>query len=160
MLADVLYQLALYNRDNLPSTHEFGLKSMHVDQMSSAKITVLIVSLSDIWLKSAQVILSSLPDFHVFDTVKGGLSAYDIIRREKPKLLILDYTLPSDEIFLLLKLLQDVIERPYSIVIASSERHQWLALRAGADSTLLRANASDKLVATVQLARKHFLSHQ
>lgn len=126
----------------------------------SCKINLLVVSVSEIWAKSVRTILSSLQEFNLLDTAKGGLTAYEVIRERQPELLIIDDSLPSDEVLRLLKLLDDCVERPYSIVMVPSVRHEWFVRRAGADATVLRTHTSDQLIDAVHSARDHLLSQR
>lgn len=113
---------------------------------------ILLVSLSAIWVTSVRTVLASLPAVEVVGIAHGGLGAYQFIRSEQPALVIIDDTLPADEMAHLLALVKALPERPYSIVVVSTSRQAPQALGAGADAVVPRSQAGHDLVATVAAA--------
>ncbi|MEZ4639468.1 MAG: hypothetical protein R2873_21845 [Caldilineaceae bacterium] len=133
---------------------------MQLEQPSTDTFRILVVSLSEIWARSARAILATLADVDVLQTARGGLTAYEIVRSEHPDLMVIDDSLPSDEAQRLLELLSEAPHRPYCIAMIPSSRHKWFMQRAGADATVLRSNASNDLISAVLLAREHIKAGQ
>ena len=117
------------------------------------QIRILLVSLSEIWATSVQAVLAALPDCALMDTVKGGLTAYDVIRRAHPDLVIVDATIPLDEQVRLLMLLRDLEARPFSIVVMATNRDRAKINSARPDLVVFRADSWSRLIEAVHVAR-------
>ena len=113
---------------------------------------ILLVSLSAIWVTSVRTVLASLSAVEVAGIAHGGLGAYQFIRSEQPALVIIDDTLPADEMAHLLALVKTLPARPYCIVVVPTSRQAPQALGAGADAAVSRSQAGHDLVATVAAA--------
>lgn len=133
---------------------------MQGEQSSLGKFKILVVSLSEIWARSVRAILVTLQDIELLSTARGGLTAYEAAQTELPHLMVVDDSLPSDEVLRLLELLNDLPQRPYCIAMVPSIRHKWFLLRAGADATVLRTRTSNDLISAVKMAREHIQASQ
>ena len=133
---------------------------MHCPQPPPDKLKILVVSLSNIWTRSVQAILASLEGFDLLDIAGGGLTAYEVALAEQPQLMVVDDSLPLDEVLRLLELLSQAPAHPYAIVVVPSIRHKWFMLRAGADATVLNTDTLADLLSAVLVAREQIFSNQ
>lgn len=116
--------------------------------MSTAQASkILLVSHLDVWVRAMRTMLASTPDIVVIEGARGGLGAYQIVVSESPDAVLIDDSVPYDEIIRLLTLLRDLTARPYCAVIAGSSRLNRQFITAGADAVLSREATSEQLSA-------------
>lgn len=116
-------------------------------------IKVLIVSTSDVWHRSVSSLLASFSHFQLLGSAHGGLTAYEMLREQRPHLLLIDNSLPQDEAFRLISAVKAVSQQIYCILLVATSRQARVALAAGADAVVLRSGSSRQLETAVLAAR-------
>ncbi len=90
--------------------------------------------------------LALLPQIEIMEAVGGGLSALNLARQNRPALLIIDSSLPEDEILALLRQIKQEQPLVRCLVVAETSRQQAAVLAQGADAVILRSETTERLV--------------
>ena len=118
----------------------------------SDKTTILLVSTSDLWTVSVRSLLASLPDIELLDTAHGSLTAYQTVLEKQPHLLIIDDSLPADEVQVLVTMIKAKTFTPYCIWVVPTARRKKLGSANVADAIVNRSSPSEQLVKAVKSA--------
>lgn len=124
------------------------------------KVKVLIVSTSVMWTRALRTYLHSTSRFQLLETARGGLTAYQRVREQRPQLLVVDDSLPQDEAFALISAVKASGEPIYCIALVTTSRYTRAATAAGADAVVLRSGSSRELEAAVDEAQARIIALQ
>ena len=100
------------------------------------KISTLIVSLPGTWQRVLQKNLASYPYVKVVESVNGSLSASQLTRQHQPDLILIDSSIPLDDVIALIRIVKLESPKTRSIVIADTTQQSRQIIEAGADYTL------------------------
>ena len=89
--------------------------------------------------------LALLPQIEIAGTAGGGLSAVNLTRKHPSALLIIDSSLPEDEILALLGKIKQEQPQIHCLVVAETSRQQAAVLAQGADAVILRSEPTERL---------------
>jgi DNA-binding NarL/FixJ family response regulator len=110
------------------------------------KVATIIVSRPGIIHQALRTMLAPLPQIEVTAAVGGGLSALELARQNRPALLVIDSSLPEDEILALLRQIKQEQPQIHCLVVAETSRQQAAVLAQGADAVILRSDPAERLV--------------
>ncbi|GGI29153.1 response regulator [Pedobacter mendelii] len=108
-------------------------------------VKILIVDDHNMMIKGLKLILAVRKDFNVYATANNGLEAIDIIKKDKPDVILLDINMPLLNGYQTLQILKSDFPEVKIIVLSmSADRKSVLnMLEAGANSYLFK-NTDDK----------------
>ena len=112
----------------------------------SGKVATIIVSRPGIIRQALRTMLALLPQIEITAAVGGGLSALELACQHRPALLVIDLSLPEDEIMALLRQIKQEQPLAHCLVVAETTRQQAAVLAQGADAVILRSDPSERLV--------------
>jgi DNA-binding NarL/FixJ family response regulator len=110
------------------------------------KVATIIVSRPGVIRQALQTMLALLPQIEITGAAGGGLSALNLARQNRPALLIIDSSLPEDEIQALLQQIKQEQPQIRCLVLAETSRQQAAVLALGADAAILRSEPTERLV--------------
>jgi len=110
------------------------------------KVATIIVSRPGVIRQALRTMLAVLPQIEITDAVGGGLRALNLARQNRPALLIIDSSLPEDEILALLRQIKQEQPLVRCLVVAETTRQQAAVLAQGADAVILRSEPTERLV--------------
>jgi DNA-binding NarL/FixJ family response regulator len=108
-------------------------------------LSVMIVSHPGTWQRVLQKHMESYPFVQVVSVAGGSLSAFQFAMKQSPDLVIIDSSLPFDDLTALVQNLK--LENPAirSVVIADTTQQRRSIIRSGADYTIASFNFEDRL---------------
>lgn len=124
---------------------------------STPAIKVLIVSTSDAWRRSICALLSSQRQFELLSAARGGLTAYQAAYAERPQLILIDDSLPQEEVLALVSAVNAMDETVTCIVLAPTTHHARAAQATGAEAIVVRSGTSWQLETAVAAARQRIV---
>jgi DNA-binding NarL/FixJ family response regulator len=109
-----------------------------------------------------RALLRTIPRIEMVEQVDYGSAALAVITRERSTLVLLDSSLPSEEMWLALKQIKAEWPQTQCIVVADTLRQQDVAQTSGADKVLLKGFATETLFVTIDevLTRVDKLNNQ
>ena len=110
------------------------------------KVATIIVSRPGVIRQALRAMLALLPQLEITAAVGGGLSALELARQHRPALLVIDSSLPEDEVLALLRQIKQEQSLVRCLVVAETTRQQAVVLAQGADAVILRSDPSERLV--------------
>jgi len=116
------------------------------DQSLSKKISTIVVSRPGVMRQALGAALALLPQIEITGDAGGGLSALNLICKNRPALLIIDWGLPEDEMTALLRQSKQEQLQLRCLVLAETSWQQETALAMGADVVVLRSEPTERLV--------------
>jgi DNA-binding NarL/FixJ family response regulator len=112
----------------------------------SEKVATIIVSRPGIIRQALRTMLALLPQIEITAAFDGGLSVLESACQHRPALLVIDLSLPEDEIMALLRQIKQEQPLVHCLVVAETTRQQAAVLAQGADAVILRSDPSERLV--------------
>ena len=109
------------------------------------KVAAIIVSRPGFSRQAIRTMLALLPQIEIAGTAGGGLSAVNLTRKHPSALLIIDSSLPEDEILALLGKIKQEQPQIHCLVVAETSRQQAAVLAQGADAVILRSEPTERL---------------
>lgn len=97
-----------------------------------------------------RALLNTLPRLQIVGQADDGPSALKMLSERQPTLVLLDSTLPDDEIKALLSQVKAHRLQPRCIVLAENPEQQQAGKNAGADEVLLKGYPVAKLLANLE----------
>lgn len=113
------------------------------------KLRVLLVSTSNIWVRSMRTVLANWPDLDVPEAVTGGLTAFQSVPENYPCLIVVDSSIPTEEAVALVRSVKNGQQSCYCLVVIATSQAAPLFKRAGADDIVLRGDITTALLAAV-----------
>lgn len=121
-------------------------------------MSTVIVSASAIMESSIRSIFHSLSSVRIIGSAAGCLSALQLVREEKPDMLVIDANLPGQELKSLLQQMKKEGLATRSLVVTATREQERRAVAAGADQVFPRYGSNDRLNAMI--ARLGRTDHQ
>jgi DNA-binding NarL/FixJ family response regulator len=131
---------------NLPG----GSHNGYGDQKMQKTKTGLIVARPGIVREGLEAVISAIPGLEVLAPVDNGNSALKVLEDTHPDLIVLDSSLPFEEIQSTLKNISSICSDVCSIVIADHPRNQTGFNALGANAVLVEGFSSGLLTATIK----------
>jgi DNA-binding NarL/FixJ family response regulator len=113
------------------------------------KISTIIAVRPGVMQQALRMTLAQLSHIEISGAAGGGLSAFNLAHKDPPALLIIDASLPEDEILALLRSIKQELPQTRCLVLAETTRQQQVMLAAGADAVLLRGEATERFKAVL-----------
>ena len=113
---------------------------------SPNKVSTIIVSRPGVIRQALRAALALLPQIYIAGAAGGGLSAMHLVCQNQPALLIIDSSLPEDEVLALLRQVKQEQPRIRCLVVAETNRQQAAVQALGADAAILRSEPTEHLV--------------
>jgi len=117
----------------------------------NSKISVLLVSLPGNLRNSLLSMLNSLPDIEIVGSASGGLSAYELLKVQDVKLVVIDANLPKDEVLALLHHIRMSKTEVRSVVLTMTTKKSAEFTSAGADVVLPRSSTARRFAMALEL---------
>lgn len=114
-------------------------------QSQKNKIQAIIVSRPGIMQESLRAALANMSQLEIIKSVGDGLSAWDVIRKQPPNLVVIDSNLLEDEILALLRRIKGKWPAVCCLVLAESARQERWAVASGADAVWQRDRSTREL---------------
>ena len=108
-------------------------------------MSTVIVSASAIMEASIRSIFGSLSSVQIIGSAAGCLSALQLVRDNTPDLLVVDASLPAQEMKILLQQIKQERSGTRSLVVTTTRDQERRARAAGADIVFPRYGSSDQL---------------
>jgi DNA-binding NarL/FixJ family response regulator len=112
-------------------------------------MSTVIVSASAIMESSIRSIFHSLSSVRIIGSAAGCLSALQLVREEKPDMLVIDANLPGQELKSLLQQIKQEGLATRSLVVTTTREQERRAVAAGADKVFPRYGSNDQLNAMI-----------
>lgn len=112
-------------------------------------MSTVIVSASAIMEASIRSIFGSLSSVQIIGSAASCLSALQLVREEKPDMLVIDANLPGQEMKILLQQMKQEALGTHSLVVTATREQERRALAAGADHVFPRYGSNDQLSSVV-----------
>ena len=107
------------------------------NQLSVAKIQTLIAARPGAIRDALKSTLALLPGLEISGVADGGLSALNLVRQQKPALIVIDSGLLEGEIAVILQKIKQEKLQPCSLVFVDTTRQRETFLTLGADAVIL-----------------------
>jgi DNA-binding NarL/FixJ family response regulator len=120
------------------------------------KQNVMIVSLPGTWLKMLQNNMESYPFITADSIANGSLSALQLIKKRVPDLIVIDSSIPSDDVNALVKNVKEENPEIRIIVLADTARQRRRILRSGADYAISSCNYEKEIEEILQSMNNSF----
>jgi DNA-binding NarL/FixJ family response regulator len=108
------------------------------------KLFVTLVSHPGAWQRVLQKIVEGYPFVKRVDVASGSLTAFEMVKQQYTDIMVIDSSLPFDDLIALVQRVKKDNPGIRLIVIADTVKHQQRVIRAGADYTLSSVNFEDK----------------
>ena len=112
--------------------------------------STVLVSQPGILCDSMHIMLKSLPPIEVVEIASGCLSASKLLNKEALQLMVLDATLPEEEVLELLDRVKKNYPHVPVLTLAMTTKHRETLVAAGADSVILRNSSAHLFIDAIQ----------
>jgi DNA-binding NarL/FixJ family response regulator len=112
-------------------------------------VSVLIVARPGRMREGLRALLRTIPRIEIIEQVDHGSAALEMVMQEHSTLVLLDSSLPSDEMWTALKQIKAEWPQTQCIVVADTLRQQEMAQASSADGVLLKGFAAETLFTTI-----------
>lgn len=109
------------------------------------KISMIIVTMPGTWQKVLHKNVTSHSSVEVVGIVHGGISAIQLAKEHTPDLLLIDASIPIDEVVAIIENVRLENAKMQCIVLADTHLQRRRAAQAGANYTLSSFNYSSKI---------------
>ncbi len=115
-------------------------------------IKVLIADDQELIRQSIQIILSSVPDFTVTESVENGLEVIRSVRREKPDVILMDIRMPEMDGVVCTRIIKENYPDIKIIILTTFDDDEYVfnALKYGASGYLLKGISIDELTKAIR----------
>jgi DNA-binding NarL/FixJ family response regulator len=96
-----------------------------------------------------RALLRTIPRIKIVEQVDRGSAALAMVTQERSTLVLLDSSLPSEEMWAAVKQIKAEWPQTQCIVVADTIRQQGMAHASGADGVLLKGFAAETLFTTI-----------
>lgn len=110
--------------------------------------------------EALRAILSAVEELDLVGTASGALTGWQMVRDLAPALVVIEGSLPRDEVSLLLHYLQANVLDVGTLVITSTQRQEQAALAAGASAVVSSQGTLDDLDLVVSRLIARRLHHR
>jgi DNA-binding NarL/FixJ family response regulator len=113
------------------------------------RVSALIVARPGRMREGLRALLRTIPKIEIIGQVDQSSAALEMVTQEQSALVLLDSSLPFEEMWTVLK--QIKVERPQTqcIIVTDNVQQQKLVQAAGADGVLLKGFAAETLFTTI-----------
>jgi DNA-binding NarL/FixJ family response regulator len=125
---------------------------------SRPKTQVLLVSLPGIVAQATRAVIASLGDVILVGCATGALTATQMLPELQPDLLLIDATLPDEEVAALLQWARAHLPAVHCVVMTLTTRQREQALAWGAHAAIHRASFMSEL--EMEMSRLSWFSAQ
>jgi DNA-binding NarL/FixJ family response regulator len=113
--------------------------------------SVLIVAKPGRLRDGLHALLTTVPQLKIVGQADGGIAALEMISAYRPALLLLDFSLSSEEIQMVLAGIRaDGLPQPRSIVLVDTDQQYRVARGTGADAILIKGFVAPHLFAIIE----------
>jgi len=109
------------------------------------KLHVMIVSLPGTWQRILQQNLEDYPFIEVDNVVNGALSAVQLIERQSPDMVLIDSSIPIQDVIALIKNVNERNPDIQVIVLADTTYQLKRMLRSGAEYAISSCNYEEEI---------------
>lgn len=109
------------------------------------KSHVMIVSLPGTWQKLLQNNMESYPYVRADSIASGGLSALNMIKDQPPDMIVIDSSIPPDDVNVLVQNVKEENPDIKIIVLTDTGRERRKVLRSGADYAISSCNYEEAI---------------
>ena len=99
---------------------------------------------------SLQALMTTMPQIEIVAEARDASALLRMGDRVQPDIVLLDVSVPENEVWAALKQIQEQWSRTQTIVLVGDSRQQQQAMEAGADVALLRGFPAAKLAAIIE----------
>src|ERR1700761_3161122 len=123
-----------------------------MSKTSSTSIRILIVDDHPVVCSGLISMLSAQPDLEIIGSAASGEQALDIVRRERPSMMLLDLRMPGMDGIAVLAALKRIDDAPKVIILTSFEKDEdiYKSVRAGAQGYLLKDTSEPEMLAAIR----------
>ena len=100
------------------------------------KLSVLVVSPPGAWQRLLQMSFEFYSFVEVVNVATGSLSASQLANEHRPDLIVIDSSVPFDDMLVLIQTVKDENHGTKSLVITDTTQQKRKAIQAGADFTI------------------------
>lgn len=108
-----------------------------IGKAMNSDIPVLIVANAGRWQDGLQVLLRTIDGLNLIGSAESSAAALSLIAANSPLVIVLDFNLPNDEAWTLLKHVKSDYPQARCLALIESETQKQLVQAAGADGVLL-----------------------
>jgi DNA-binding NarL/FixJ family response regulator len=112
-------------------------------------VSALIVARPGRMREGLRALLRTIPRIKIVEQVDRGSAALAMVTQERSTLVLLDSSLPSEEMWAAVKQIKAEWPQTQCIVVADTIRQQGMAHASGADGVLLKGFAAETLFTTI-----------
>jgi DNA-binding NarL/FixJ family response regulator len=112
-------------------------------------VSALIVARPGRMREGLRALLRTIPGIKIVEQVDRGSAALAMVTQERSTLVLLDSSLPSEEMWTAVKQIKAEWPQTQCIVVADTIRQQGMAQASGADGVLLKGFAAETLFTTI-----------
>ena len=112
-------------------------------------MSALIVARPGRMREGLRALLRTIPRIKIVEQVDRGSAALAMVTQERSTLVLLDSSLPSEEMWMAVKQIKAEWPQTQCIVVADTIRQQGMACASGADGVLLKGFAAETLFTTI-----------
>lgn len=105
--------------------------------------------------EALNALLAAVSQLEIVDQADDGFSAMKIVTERRPTLVLLDSTLPDDEVKAMVSQIKAKWPQTRCLVLADTPRQQQIAESTGADAVLLKGYPATSLVANIEKLLTH-----
>jgi DNA-binding NarL/FixJ family response regulator len=100
------------------------------------KLNVLVLCPPGAWQRILQMSIESYSFVKVVNVATGSLSASQLVNEHYPDLIVIDSSVPFDDLLVLIRKVQDENHGTKSLIITDTTQQKRKAIQAGADFTI------------------------
>ncbi len=118
--------------------------------MDQPSYPTIIASRPGVMRRALRATLGLSPCLEIVGMAGGGLSALELARQHRLALIVIDSSLPEDEMLALLRQVKGEQQHIRCLVLAESTRQQQVMLASGADAVLMRGEPAEHIVEVLE----------
>jgi DNA-binding NarL/FixJ family response regulator len=111
---------------------------------------ILIVARPGRLRDALRALMATIPQLEIVDQVEDRAVALKMVTEQHPTLILMDSSLPDNEVKVMLEQIKAERSQIYCIVLANTEQQEQLAISAGADEVLLKGFPTANLFAVIE----------
>jgi DNA-binding NarL/FixJ family response regulator len=129
--------------------HSDDSTQVHSHNTEVNPVSALIVARPGRMREGLRALLRTIPGIKIVEQVDRGSAALAMVTQERSTLVLLDSSLPSEEMWTAVKQIKAEWPQTQCIVVADTIRQQGMAHASGADGVLLKGFAAETLFTTI-----------
>ena len=111
---------------------------------------ILIVARPGRLRDALRALMATIPQLEIVDQVEDSAVALKMVTERQPTLILMDSSLPDNEVKAMLEQIKAERSQSYCIVLANSEQQEQDAISAGADEVLRKGFPTANLFAVIE----------